>query len=326
MIHIRHPITAISILALLASACTDDATDPSAQVFRDTFSGGCTNCNNNSPNVNLAHVPELNLDGLENDAHLRLMGILDPADLVHDIDFVGDDMHAVDDDGAPVASGDGLEGWKLWLRDEDDDDVYILVLDHATVLSPYTNTSLSVSVFALAYEDPLDPGASLLKSVCPGAEPEELAVTFIAGEIYDREAIDLAGAPRWFSLACQGGAAYKMKMLGYSPSLPLGLGPQTSTPAQRRATLKMITADYCGDGTPYTEPGVEVHWENVGGSVGGAAVSDPIEAIWSEDGALCLSNRRLPDPENPVHCELPSCEGAPPVSGFEWTTRVSQDP
>src|SRR5690606_27578518 len=103
----------------------------------------------------------------------------------------------------------------------------------------------------------------------------------LGGERYDENLkMVLPDQPRWFTLACAGSAAAKMKLLGYGPQ------SSTTTPSQRQATVKMITADYCGDGQSYTQSGTEVHWANASGTVAPEpdAALGALEAVWTEDG------------------------------------------
>src|SRR5690606_26718795 len=113
--------------------------------------------------------------------------------------------------------------------------------------------------------------------VCTGTLTDHLAgaAAGLGGEAYDLDSKTVAPKdPGWITVASAGSAAAKLRLLGY--------GPQSSetTPDQRQATLKMITADYCGDGTSYTENGTPVLWENVGGSVHVAGEASSVESVW----------------------------------------------
>ena len=87
----------------------------------------------------------------------------------------------------------------------------------------------------------------------------------------------------------------------------------------RQATLKMITADYCGGGQSYTANGTPVVWRNRAGTVDSTDLHTPdaVEAVWTAGGALCLDTPRIAD----VTCQLPSCAGLDLEDG-EWLTHT----
>jgi hypothetical protein len=183
-----------------------------------------------------------------------------------------------------------------------------------------------MSGYALAYQDPV---TQEFFNVCPesGSDADDTAVTLIRGETYD-QALKRTnpGMTRWFTIACRDEAAYKMKRMNYGPNDSFGSTGQPATVAQRDATLKMITADYCGTGHSYTAQGTQVHWRNRSARVdtypllvpiGGAPT---IEARWTADGASCLTDTRYVDPDD-VGCEIPTCP-ANQITAYEWTTWV----
>jgi hypothetical protein len=97
----------------------------------------------------------------------------------------------------------------------------------------------------------------------------------------------------WFNIGCAGHALAKQHLLGHTKAAGLILGTST-TIAQRTANLKMITADYCGNGHPFTVPGEPLRWRDEHGwydTVSGEGGA--IEARWSETGATCLDEPRV---------------------------------
>ena len=62
------------------------------------------------------------------------------------------------------------------------------------------------------------------------------------------------------------------------------------------ACVRMVRADYCGDGTPHTRNGTKINfWDN-----SGVLADDPwpgmrFEAAWSPQGAVCVARTRLPE-------------------------------
>ena len=129
--------------------------------------------------------------------------------------------------------------------------------------------------------------------------------------------------PGAFTLACANTALGKCSSLSYGPwrddeyplideALDLGQSVPINAPDLHEACTRMIRADYCGDGTPYTEDGTP---NDVFDSYGKNSEWAPwwdLDAVWGPDGALCVnyeedgSGRRSQDP---VHCgyRIPDC-------------------
>lgn len=132
--------------------------------------------------------------------------------------------------------------------------------------------------------------------------------------------IDEAGA---FTLACGNTALGKCASLSYGPwrddeyplideALDLGQSVPINAPDLHEACTRMIRADYCGDGTPYTQDGTPIDViDSYGKNVEWAPWWD-LDAVWGPDGALCVNY----DPDGsgkrstaPVHCggRIPDC-------------------
>ncbi len=179
----------------------------------------------------------------------------------------------------------------------------------------------------------------------PWGTPTRHAV-LVRGETYDGTyaTVELTGeeGADWFNIACSGTAIAKMRLLGYDPAAG------TSEHTERQATLKMITAKYCG-WTSFTERGMPVRWQSTSGTqyhgTPAPAQVHEIEARWGEQGPVCLSHARawregheLPDAiadyclgmgepcDKESHliellrdCEIPECTGTEPAY---WTTHT----
>ncbi|MFY0538849.1 ADYC domain-containing protein [Nannocystis pusilla] len=116
----------------------------------------------------------------------------------------------------------------------------------------------------------------------------------------------------------------KMKHMGYGPNQDFPGQSTAATVNQRQATIRMITADYCGDGYSFTEDGTHLDWENLAETVSPDAPPSwsDIEALWDEDGAVCLSNPRLATlAQVAVRCTLPTCTTQMVTTEqHEWTS------
>lgn len=94
------------------------------------------------------------------------------------------------------------------------------------------------------------------------------------------------------AIFCTAGALGKCIRLGYRPwavrdGVPLD--------AYWRACVKMIRADYCGDGQPTTLDGmlIDIH-DPLGIQIREGAPGLSFEAAWDEQGAVCVAHPRVP--------------------------------
>jgi hypothetical protein len=186
-----------------------------------------------------------------------------------------------------------------------------------------------IPTYALKY-GPADASPGELHSVCPSyaLTPDEAVVTLIRGETYDRQTNEVHESPGWMSLACADEAVYKMMRLGYGPHSDFAGTGSPATLEQRQATIRMITADYCGTGHSFTQPNTPLVWTNVGGSVVGDGGGTPLtlEAYWNRSGAICLDTTRLPlEGLDKVtnYCDIPPCSLVNTEQiEYEWVTEV----
>jgi ADYC domain len=115
------------------------------------------------------------------------------------------------------------------------------------------------------------------------------------GDRYDLVTGDVdatGGGERWFNIACSDDAMWKLFLMRHAHAASND-DFQTSE-EDREAGLRSIRADYCGDGSTWTEPGVDVDWINRGRWLEHDEDAYPnLEAIWDENGARCLNHPRL---------------------------------
>jgi hypothetical protein len=160
--------------------------------------------------------------------------------------------------------------------------------------------------------DPADPdGTGPTTAICRGgaltSDPDwsgvEYSALVFSGDRYDRVRKTVSSTPpgeAWFNLACAGTTMAKMHLLRHTAAGSFnrqGLDRST-TLDERQAMLKMLTADYCGDGRSFTEDGHHLEYADAGGwytnpwgPFNGRGTS--FEAIWGPDGAVCLDTPRL---------------------------------
>jgi hypothetical protein len=118
--------------------------------------------------------------------------------------------------------------------------------------------------------------------------------------------------PDAITWACRGAALAKAVEWGYRPWATQG---GYALEDFHEAAVRMIRADYCGDGTPHTSNGNSIDVEDRLG----LQVNDttwPIEAKWGPNGAVCLNTpRKLYHPRNTLPCaaSLPTCTNSDPA-------------
>lgn len=147
------------------------------------------------------------------------------------------------------------------------------------------------------------------------------------GDRYDAESKTLLGSTRvrsrFFNIACAGSAPFKLFMTRHTTAT--SDSTHQATVAERQAMLKLYVSDVCGNGDSFTEQGTPLHWDNLFGWGYLNAADYATEALWNENGAMCLTVHRLgvkhqaaikaclPDP-------FPRCEDFPGFVAAQPTT------
>jgi hypothetical protein len=86
-----------------------------------------------------------------------------------------------------------------------------------------------------------------------------------------------------FSFACRKASVAKCVELGYKSWRGFA--------DHQHACVRMLRADYCGDGTPHTITGTPINlYDNAGVQLD--TESWPVDAEWGPDGALCVNHNR----------------------------------
>jgi hypothetical protein len=163
------------------------------------------------------------------------------------------------------------------------------------------STDPEVFLYTVTYKD----GAKW-KSIC-GYDSSGLPQKAIPLEgIWDySEATPTGGShidsPSMFTFACVGSSLAKCVQLGYKPWKTVeecdgdGNCQDVALSDVHQACVRMLRADYCGDGMSHTTNGIQVNlWDSFGvqkkkSGVGGKWLP---EAEWSPDGAVCIEGYR----------------------------------
>ena len=114
-----------------------------------------------------------------------------------------------------------------------------------------------------------------------------------------------AGEPGSFELACTAGAMGKCVRFGYHPwqtrNLPQPVSHHDGEPVPSQldlfnACIRMVRADYGGDGTGTTRNGMLIDlYDDYGIQAPGFDHRMTFEAGWTQDGAVCVSHPRVKD-------------------------------
>jgi hypothetical protein len=157
------------------------------------------------------------------------------------------------------------------------------------------------------------------KKLCPKLAPSFDPVgpvgqylVLYQGDRYDRLNGNVtatgAAAGNWFNLACAGDPRSKLAAFRHIEAAQDD-EHQTSL-AQRQAAIRAIRAAYCDDGTAYTVFGQPLQLGNEDGWITPSSplIPENVEAIWDENGAVCLNTPRYAEPDE-IECigELPEC-------------------
>lgn len=294
--NIKHTVLALSCLVSLSGCDMEDEALEEVIVPGASYRGfelGCTDCAN-SPYVNTFDFPELRLNGQPNEQNVRILGI-SPSwapQSTYPLVVKNNILYAFYNQTFVPAT----DNWIIRLRSVAGDVVadFDLTIEDVEYEETWNDEPTISYNYKIDYEMNNDPW-----NQCTSGW-----VTLIQDARFVHDTISVRPdwmSNGWVTLACVGDAAYKTKMLGYTPA--------TSTRLQRKATLKMLTADYCGDGTPYTLEDTEVHWYDDMYNENDYQELTPlnVEAHWGASGATCLNHERVAEFQDDIHCSIPAC-------------------
>jgi hypothetical protein len=149
----------------------------------------------------------------------------------------------------------------------------------------------------------------VLKNVCnhPGQRddlgamngPLSFHTLLFEGDRIDADHKRVTGVDtNWFNLGCAASTLAKMALTGHTEAAKLAHTFNT-TLLERQTMLKMLTADYCNDGTPFTVAGQPLNWADDHRTMKMMALTAspprPVvrEGRWGPEGPLCLDHARV---------------------------------
>lgn len=110
--------------------------------------------------------------------------------------------------------------------------------------------------------------------------------------IWDRRGT-YQGEENRITLSCLSGALAKCVRLGYKPWQTI---QGQSLKAYHQACVRMIRADYCGDGTTHTRDGTQIDiYDRLGIQKRNIIPKMSFEAAWGSDGAQSIYHTRYPE-------------------------------
>lgn len=189
-------------------------------------------------------------------------------------------LHARDPDGSPLPAA-ALVGMELTLVDSNDHAVRLRIDAEVEPVGAYAAYAVSR----------LDDASGRWVPHCERDLDGRDVALALPGRWRDAGAGPFVEDPHDFTLACTGGSNGKCARMGYAPGARTADG-ESLTP-YFEACVRMLRADYCGDGHPHTEPGVPVELRDRAGRHGHAhALRMGFEAVWGRHGAICVRRPR----------------------------------
>lgn len=137
-----------------------------------------------------------------------------------------------------------------------------------------------------------DPASGEWRNLCePDPEGRQLGFPLAGAFTHDGEHVALAGR---FLITCTGGAEGKCVRFGYKP---WRRGPDGASLGDYYQTcVRLVRADYCGDGIGHTRNGTPIDlFDRIGIQHDEIAPGMTFEAAWGPGGAVCVRHTRLED-------------------------------
>lgn len=315
----------VAVMGAAACGVEGDAATTEEDSFRVnwvyTTGWGCRTCGyKNSPLLGQHSLGEFTLSG--GGSEFSLVSIEDLAGDRHDVKVVEHRIVASTKFG--LKEGNDLLGWSL-IFEYDGKETPVEIYAYAK--HPDWAAGNAIDTYGLLHHVGPNGADAPPTNLCPDISLEETAVIFIEGERFDSSSTTLIpGQSGFVTAACRGHALMKMKFTGHDPNDAYG-----SSPEQRQASLKMFTADYCGNGQSFTTIGQALDWIDDLGNFGGGwgpGISGDLEARWDQDRAVCLNEPRNTNYDRDQvikECgfDIPKCDGDPmDLGGAQWASYI----
>lgn len=280
-------------------------------------SGWCTHCTivySNAAHINGADLSDLHLDAAST-AGIKLRTGTSPQNKPFRLEVQGDRFVGVVLDGKTKNLMNAqMVGAKIALEMPGGQPVVLEITDYDPAVPSWADQGATSTAYRARYMGSL----GVYQSLCPATDPENQWFTLIPGEVYTPTVTPSA---RSVTIACVGEAAAKMKLMDFHPQ-----GNRGASAADRQATLRMITADYCGTDHSFTVTGTPVAWRDSLDRVKPPSGEVHMEALWDEHGAICLDTpRAVGRGDVEAVCAIPTCDDESFVPGAVWRTMLGDE-
>lgn len=286
--HLRH--VAVAALAVFTGACEFEVSSVEQALV------ACPNwaCAQNNPTLNNRNFHELAEDGTANAEGFQL-GPMVKDGVSYRVRVVGTRLTGYS--RLNTISGAALVGAYFYVVDQGQHVLRVNINGIAAVpvwAGPKKGEMLES--YRLEWSDPVADRIQNLCSTPPLEKPQGSELLGQKGDYtlvfenarYDAKAKTvLPGDRNWFNIGCAGHALSKLLLTGHHPLTG------SAKVIEQQATLKMLVADYCGDGTPFTVGGEPLYWTSSNGYMPFFANPETLEARWNEHGAVCIGQPRL---------------------------------
>ncbi len=158
-----------------------------------------------------------------------------------------------------------------------------------TVERDARNPAGEVVLYALSEQDP---ASGEWHNACQ-ADPDGRRLGFPLAGAFTPDTRYMA-EPGRLLITCTGGAEGKCVRFGYKPWRRLPDG--TSLAPYFQTCVRLVRADYAGDGVGHTRDGTPIDiFDRIGLRSDEPAPGMTLEAAWGPDGAVCVRHTRFPD-------------------------------
>lgn len=354
---------ALMIGALALAGCVDgalgagDEPAPPESVAVQHFGEDCPNfaCGQNGPSLSNRAFHELSELHLPNREGFTL-GMLEKSGVSYEPRVSGWELRAYPSAG-PALTGVALKNAFFTVSHGDGRSYRVWIADVTTMpiyAGPLKGTLIPQYILKWVETTPGAPAGhyvNLCANPPTGAYREDTlfqhgeSTLIFEGNRYDaQQKLVLRGSTTWFNLGCAGHALSKLLLTGHT-----SISGQ-ATRLEQQTVLKMLVADYCGDGQSFTVAGEPLYWRTQNLYMDFISQPESLEGRWGPDGPVCIDNYRLLSTANPLapvffpdaadgtpgvlaalaaHCPLklpPPCSAAPGDFGLAGATAVSANP
>jgi hypothetical protein len=321
--HGMHAMRVVVCLSAVASACASEPLievayyvppeqDPDDPCPKD-------GCGGNSPVVDGVYfwsLPILNVPSETTPDGVQVTGIqrngIPMRFKVEDGDYLLG-VHPVT--GAVLAQGSTLPGTQIELLVKGVP--YEIVIEAAAPSASFwVGAELPIWRYRFRYRPLSGPDSRRYRALCSegDADPTALDAFVFVGDLYDPDTKDITVGPAaagWMNIACADSALYKLHATAHTEA-----GQKTgvaTTVVQRKAMLNAWTSNVCGTGEAFTRQGEPITLRESQGVFNKApynATPRSREAIWNENGAVCLNTHRLHEDDPDIYVKIAAgCPG-----------------